>query len=249
MKRIKWILLISVVMIGIMHQVYAISEEYFVKRLVMQPTNVPSLQRGAQIYFNYCSACHSLRYENYQHIAQLVGLDIHRQPLYLLLVKKSFLFDPAGDVHHAVIAGMSTQDAQKWFGVAPPDLTNITLVHSPAWVYNFLRGFYDDATQSTGANNIWIPNTKMPNVLLPLRGETRALFDKGGFVGFITTKPGKMKPLDFDRAMYDLVNFLNLTAEPMQIIRVWIGIGVLALLILFVLLVYFWRSTFNYKEK
>src|SRR5260221_11245477 len=33
-------------------------------------SNVAQLQRGAKLYFNYCSACHSIKYMSYSRLAQ-----------------------------------------------------------------------------------------------------------------------------------------------------------------------------------
>lgn len=37
-------------------------------------TDQASLQRGAQLYMNYCSGCHSLKYMRYSRIAEDLGL-------------------------------------------------------------------------------------------------------------------------------------------------------------------------------
>mgnify|MGYP000087127675 CR=1 FL=1 len=49
----------------------------------------------------------------------------------------------------------------------------------------------------------------MPNVLLSLRGTTKAVFIHDHFDHFITVKAGKLKPLNFDQAIYDLINLLD----------------------------------------
>jgi len=168
--------------------------------------------------------------------------------LYEDLIQKSLLFEPGSDISQPIVAGMAPDEAKKWFGVPAPDLTNITRVRSPAWVYNFLRAYYRDDTRTIGANNLVLPNTAMPNVLLPLRGETVPVMVHGQFDHFVTTRPGSMTPLAFDRAMFDLVNFLDAMAEPQHIFSIWIGIGAIAFLLILLALVYFWRRTLV-KEK
>lgn len=36
--------------------------------------NKPSLQRGAKLFMNYCSGCHSLKYLRYNRMAEDIGL-------------------------------------------------------------------------------------------------------------------------------------------------------------------------------
>lgn len=224
-------------------------EAYFVKTLPLDPSNTASLQRGAKIYFNYCSGCHSLAYERYARVAQLIGAEDAQKQIYTALVQKYMLFDPQATLQQPILSGMNPADAKKWFGVEPPDLTNITLVYSPAWVYNFLRGFYRDDSRDTGANNLFIPNSLMPNVLLPLRGETEAIWTNKQFDHFVTLHAGQLKPLAFDQAMFDLVNFLGVVAEPNRSTHQLLGVLVIAFLSILLLIIYFWyRLTQNNKD-
>ena len=215
------------------------ADAYFPKNLRLDSTDHASLQRGAKIYFNYCSGCHSLSYERYNRIAQLMGVHDAQNNIYTALVQKYLLFDARAAINQPIITSLNATDAKQWFGIVPPDLTNITLVYSPAWVYNFLRGFYRDDSRKTGANNLIAPNTAMPNVLLPLRGETTAVWLKGQFDHLVTLNAGRLKPLDFDRSMYDLVNFLALVAEPNHSSHQWLGILVIAFLTFLLMIVYF----------
>ena len=76
-----------------------------------------SLQRGARIFVNYCLSCHSAGYMRYNRMGQDLGISEE-------LVKENLLFaaDKVGDLMKAV---MPAEDAKKWFGIAPPDLTLI----------------------------------------------------------------------------------------------------------------------------
>ncbi|MCD6047762.1 MAG: petC [Gammaproteobacteria bacterium] len=227
----------------------ASNDSYFVNDLALDATDKPSLQRGAQIYFNYCNGCHSLHYEHYSKLGHAIGVEDPTHRLYTDLIQKSLLFNLHGDIHAYIESHMQPEDAKKWFGVIPPDLTNITATKSPAWVYNFLRAFYRDDSKAFGYNNVIAPNTAMPNVLQPLRGETQAVWNNQQFDHFVTTKSGELKPLEFDHAMYDLVNFLNLISEPQQMLRIWIGICILAFLAILLLMVYFWVKSTQPESK
>ena len=89
-----------------------------------------SLQRGARIFVNYCLSCHSAGYMRYNRMGR--DLDISEE-----LVKENLLFaaDKVGDLMKAV---MPAEDAKKWFGIAPPDLTLIARSRKPAWGYTTL---------------------------------------------------------------------------------------------------------------
>ena len=55
-----------------------------------------ALQRGAKIYMNYCSGCHSLRYMRYNRMAQDLGLttfdgEIDKDLLFNNLISVGFL--------------------------------------------------------------------------------------------------------------------------------------------------------------
>lgn len=124
-----------------------------------------SLQRGLGLYVNFCLGCHSLQYRRYERTAKDLG-DI---PKDIMLDDVIFTGQPIGDYMES---SMSKDDAESWFGVAPPDLTMVTRVRSPKWVYNFLKTFYVDASRPFGVNNKVFPNVGMPHVLLPLQGIT-----------------------------------------------------------------------------
>ena len=122
-----------------------------------------SLQRGLGLYVNFCLGCHSLQYQRYERTAKDLG-DI---PADLMLESVIFTGQPIGGYMES---SMSKEDAESWFGVAPPDLTMVTRVRSPKWVYNFLKTFYVDESRPFGVNNKVFPNVAMPHVLLPLQG-------------------------------------------------------------------------------
>ncbi len=224
-------------------------DQFFVKTLALNSSDKPSLQRGAQLYFNYCSQCHSLSYERYRRVASAIGVENQQHQVYVDLVQKSMLFDPTGDIDRPIMARMTAVDAKKKFAVIPPDLTNITLVRSPAWVYNFLRGFYRDDSRLTGFNNLILPNCAMPNVLLSLRGETQAVWVGQRFSHLMTTQSGRLRPLAFDHAIYDLVNFLGVVANPNGMMQFWLGIAcVVFLSILFIMLYFFYKTLSQNKD-
>src|SRR3546814_10381063 len=92
-------------------------------------------------------------------------------------IKKNLLFtsDKVGDLMHIA---MTPQDAKKWFGAAPPDLSVIARAKSTTlgpsgvdYVYPFMRTFYSDTSNTTGCNNLVFPSVGMTNVLWALQGQ------------------------------------------------------------------------------
>ena len=122
-----------------------------------------SLQRGLGLYVNFCLGCHSLQYQRYERTAK----DLDDIPADLMLEIVIFTGQPIGGY---MVSSMSKEDAKSWFGAAPPDLTMVTRVRSPKWVYNFLKTFYVDESRPFGVNNKVFPNVAMPHALLPLQG-------------------------------------------------------------------------------
>src|SRR3970282_1285147 len=98
-----------------------------------------SLQRGAKLYMNYCSGCHSLQYLRYSRIAKDLGLTEEQVQDNL-----NFTGVAVGEqVHVAMPAGQATE----WFGVAPPDLSVIARVRGSDWIYTYLKSFYLDESR------------------------------------------------------------------------------------------------------
>ncbi|HWK69380.1 cytochrome c1 [Pollutimonas sp. M17] len=130
--------------------------------------DMASLQNGAKLFVNYCLGCHSASSMRYNKLAE-IGLTDEQ-------IKKNLLFtgEKVGDLMHIA---MTPQDAKKWFGAAPPDLSVIARAKSTTmgpsgvdYVYTFLRTFYRDTSKATGWNNLVFPSVGMPNVLWQLQG-------------------------------------------------------------------------------
>jgi ubiquinol-cytochrome c reductase cytochrome c1 subunit len=206
----------------------------------VNPHGSISLQRGAQVYVNYCLGCHSAAYMRYNRLQDL-GLTEQQ-------IRDNLIFTGA-KVGELMKIAMDPRDSKEWFGTPPPDLTVIARSRSSGagsgadWLYSYLRGFYRDPSRPTGWNNTVYPNVGMPHVLWQLQGEqvlkTEVLSIPRGSKGemekhevqkLVLAKPGTMTPAEYDRMAGDLVNFLVYVGEPSRQSRVDLGIYVLMFL-------------------
>ncbi|MEE8118379.1 MAG: cytochrome c1 [Gammaproteobacteria bacterium] len=207
--------------------------------------NLKSLPRGAKYYVNYCLGCHSLKYVRYDR----VGRDLSLTETQLM---DNLMFTAEKPSQMMVIA-MPVDDAERWFGRAPPDLSLAARSRGVDWIYTYMRSFYLDDTRPLGVNNIVIPGASMPHVLAEMQGYQIAHFkeweDEEGntheqFDRFELIKPGKLSAAEFDMLVRDLVNFLEYVSEPVQVKRQHIGIGVLAFLLVFFIFAFFLKREY-----
>lgn len=216
------------------------SEAVKLSRAPIDENDLVSLQRGAQVFVNYCLNCHGAAYMRYNRL-QEIGLSESQ-------IRDNLIFSgvKVGDVMQVA---MDRKDGREWFGTAPPDLTVIARSRASAsgsgadWLYTYLRSFYRDPSRPTGWNNLVFENVAMPHVLYELQGvQVLRLEEKAGAHGkeevrkLVREKPGTMTPVEYDRLVADLVNYLVFMGEPAKHERVRLGIYVLLFLgVLFVL--------------
>lgn len=203
----------------------------------------PSLQRGAALYTNYCMGCHSLQYSRHNRVARDLGIP---EDLY----KANLMFDPETKIGALMDNSMDKANAKKWFGATPPDLTLVSRARQPEWLYTYLRTFYKDETRPYGVNNKVFPKVGMPHVLMELQGMPECAAGPslaGGQMDPLTgdammaapcgrleiSAAGIMSGEEYDSAIYDLVNFLAYTAEPIKLQRQQMGVKVLLFLAIF----------------
>ena len=196
--------------------------------------NVKSLQRGAANFMNYCSGCHSAQYVRYK----TIGKDLDLSDAMLV---ENLMFN-AEKTFETIKSSMPPQDAARWYGKAPPDLSLMARAKGADYVFNFLRGFYVDEDSPTGVDNLVLAGTSMPHVLWELQGYQAANFvdhanDDGSvahvFEGFEQLSAGKLDSEDYDEFVRDTVNFLAYIAEPVRSERRKLGVWVLMFLIFF----------------
>lgn len=225
------------------------------RRAHVDVTDTAALQRGAKIYMNYCSGCHSLKYVRYSQMAKGLGLLTFDGRLDRDLLFNNLVFTKADDGDPIVIA-MPPADAREWFGKIPPDLSLEARVRGVDWLFTYLTSFYQDDNKPFNSNNRLFPDVAMPNVLAPLQGNQVAVYKEKTFMfgdekktekvisHLQIVKEGEMTEHQFDSAVNDLVTFLSYVGEPMQTERQHIGYGVLLFLLVLAGLTYALKKAF-----
>src|SRR6478735_2648533 len=221
-------------------------------------TDKASLQRGAALYMNYCSGCHSLNYQRYSRTAKDLGLTDEE-------MLQNLVFSGA-KIGETMSTGMNADDATKWLGKAPPDLSVVARSKEQGgdWIYGYLKSFYVDESRPTGWNNTVFPGASMPNVLWEMQGVQHAVTEPKhegaeacphgetggrcitGF-GIPEHQKGTQTPEEFDRTARDISAFLAYVGEPSQMNRESMGVWVVLFLAFLTFLTYllkteYWRD-------
>jgi ubiquinol-cytochrome c reductase cytochrome c1 subunit len=224
-----------------------------------------SLQRGARNFVNYCLNCHTAKYMRYN---RLTDLGLTEQQI------KDNLALATDKIGETMTTAMRPEDARRWFGAQPPDLSVEARVRGRDWLYNYLLSFYRDDKSATGWNNLVFPNVGMPHVLWELSGTNRlveseyenhekaegaaiavrgiSLVEPGPYPKYLVRTvtqdtPGRLSRADYEAFVADLVNYLDYMAEPARNDRMRIGIVVVLFLgVLFALA--YWTKVEFWKD-
>ena len=187
-----------------------------------------SLQRGAKLFMNYCSGCHSLQYLRYSRMAEDLGLTEEQVQANL-----NFTGAMAGEQVHVA---MTPAEGEQFFGKMPPDLSVIARVRGSDWISAYLHSFYLDETRPVGWNNTVFPNASMPNVLWEMQGLQHAEYGAAEAGGerpvekLVLAQPGTQTPAQFDQTVRDITAFLEYAGEPAALKRQEIGVWVVLFL-------------------
>ncbi|HTW37244.1 MAG TPA: cytochrome c1 [Steroidobacteraceae bacterium] len=195
--------------------------------------DLASLQRGARDFLNYCNGCHSLQFMRYSR----VGQDLKIPPKLLA----EYLVPSTRKPADYITSPMPAADAESWFGKQPPDLSLIAQDRGVDYLYQYLTTFYVDPSRATGANNLALATTAMPDVLSELEGLKRAVFRNEQVAGatqpvfdhFETIVPGSLTREQYASFVRDIVNFLDYVGEPNQDHRRALGVWVVLFLLVF----------------
>jgi ubiquinol-cytochrome c reductase cytochrome c1 subunit len=207
--------------------------------------NMPALQRGARNFVNYCLGCHSAKYVRYNRVGADLGISEQQMIDNLMFTGER--------PHDTMRIGIDPEQAKRWFGVVPPDLSLIARARGTDYLYTFLRSFYADPSRPAGVNNIVLPGTAMPHVLWQLQGVQEAIWEgqvdaqgnaQKHFKEFKLATPGTMSPEEYDRFVRDTVAFLEYIGEPARLQRESLGFPVIAFLVFFTLLAWLLKKEY-----
>ncbi|AXV64230.1 MULTISPECIES: cytochrome c1 [Pseudoalteromonas] len=206
-----------------------------------------SLQRGAKLFMNYCLGCHQMQYQRYERTFRDIGIPTE-------IGQEQLIFDGSKVGSHIKNA-IAKDDAAKWFGAAPPDLTLVARVRGTDWIYTYLKSFYKDESRPFGVNNIVFPSVGMPHVLQELQGLPTPITEEVEEHGHTVTKvvgtetdgTGEMSDDEYDRAARDLTNFLAYVGEPSRLESEALGLKVIGFLVILFILAFmlkkeYWRD-------
>jgi len=208
-----------------------------------------SLQAGAKLFVNYCMGCHSAQYVRFSRMGKDLGLSDDE-------LKENLMFSTE-KVGETMTIAMAPDEAKRWFGVTPPDLSVIARARGVDWLYTYLLTFYLDPSRPWGVNNLVFKDVGMPHVLWEQQGWQKPVY------GTVTDDEGKshqvikslelVNPADeakadqYKKDVRDLVNFLDYMGEPAKLERKSLGWKVMLFLFVFLIFAYllkkeYWRD-------
>lgn len=204
-----------------------------------------AIKRGAKLFVDYCLNCHSAALMRYNRIGQDLGMTDEE-------VSSQFITTGA-KVGDTMEVDMAAEDAKRWFGSPPPDLSVISRARGVDWLYTYLRSFYRDESRPWGVNNTVFKDVGMPHVLWELQGLQEPIIEKVAnadgvkqdvVTGFRLAEKGKLSPEEYDTAIRDLVSFMAYLGEPSKLKRLALGKWVLLFLSLLLVLTYLLKKEY-----
>ena len=238
LPQARTLLLAGIACLSMPVSVFAAGAEFALEPANNDVSDVASLQRAARNFVNYCMGCHTAKFVRYNKLQEDLKLSEDQ-------VIDNLMF-AARKTDELMTIAMPGDDAARWFGQTPPDLTLVSRSRGTDWIYTFLKTFYIDDRAATGTNNLVLPNASMPHVLWELQGLQEATFastvNKNGdvvnnfgnpaeFQEFELVQAGSMSPEEYEQFVVDLVNFLDWAGTPEQLERQTLGIWVILFLL------------------
>jgi len=208
-------------------------------------SDIASLQRGARTFVNYCMGCHSAAYMRYNRMGTDLGIEE-------AILQSNLMFgtEKSGDT---MTIAMQKEDAEKFFGIAAPDLSVIARSRGADWLLTYFMTFYRDDSRPFGVNNLAFKDVAMPNVLWELQGMQKAVYktvqrEDGSNHEVIDhlelETPGLLDSTQYKNTVNDLVNFLVYVGEPAQIQRKKTGVVVILYLLVLLVIVYMLKKEY-----
>jgi len=200
-----------------------------------------ALRDGARTFANNCMGCHSAKYYRFKNLVKDLGMTKSG-------VEDGLMFGSVSINEH-MSSAMPAEQASKWFGKAPPDLSLETRVRGTNWVYSYLLAFYRDGSSASGWNNHVFPKVSMPNVLYHMTPGAPEYYDS------VAVSHGEEHgevdypevPQELDAKVQNLVSFMTYMGDPSILDRKSMGPWVLLFLVVLGVLTYlvkkeYWRD-------
>ena len=195
-----------------------------------------SLQNGAKLFVNYCLSCHSAKYMRFNRMGRDLGMTDEQ-------VKENLMFT-TDKIANTMDIAMKPEDAERWFGTPPPDLSVIARARGTDWLYTYFMSFYEDKSRPFGVNNALFKDVGMPHVLMKLQGRQALVKGEDGTDKLELVETGTMDEEEFSNAMRDLVNFLEYLGEPIKTTRQAMGYKVILFLLVLLVLAYMLKKEY-----
>lgn len=201
-----------------------------------------SLIRGLDHFQNSCAGCHSTQYQRYERVATDLGVPLSD-------MRTKYIHNDA-KIGELMENAIPADDAAKWFGATPPDLTLVARVRGEDWIYTYLKSFYKDESRPFGVNNTVFPSVAMPHVLESLQGtqvKTEVEHEDGTTSTELTVSGGQLSAEEYDQYVHDLTAFLVYSGDPVKLERENLGLWVMGFLFIFFIVAYllkkeYWRD-------
>ncbi len=212
--------------------------------------NYKSLQKGAKIFLENCQGCHGLKYMRYSDLA--IGIKLQDQSAQSLdqIIKEKFMHSVQGlNENSSISSSINKENAAKWFGKLPPDLSLIARYRGTNWLFTYMKSFYKDDSRPFGVNNLVFPDVGMPHVLLKYQGiqtlKKNVNHHEKNIENILElTENGELSKDEYDSLVTDLVTFLSYVGEPIQVERQNIGTFVLIFSIVLVIILFLLKKEF-----
>jgi ubiquinol-cytochrome c reductase cytochrome c1 subunit len=201
-----------------------------------------SIQRGAKLFVQMCSSCHTTQYIRYNRIGQDLGWTDEE-------LRKALNMPKDAKVGDHMVRGMNPVGAKASFGSVPPDLTLVARVRGTDWLYTYMKTFY--MNEKNKMDNPLLPGVSMPNVFMGLQGMQKGVYaEVDGVRKLVDLEPFpkpaneamqkafEEKQAKFDQTVSDLTHFMAYMGEPSKMSRLNMGPWVLFYLLILIVVTY-----------
>jgi len=149
----RFVLWVTTIIFGALFVTTVFAEQHQLADVTLD-RSLPNIKQGAEITMTTCLACHGLKYIKYRHLRKL---GFTRAELDRLRAGKQ--------MESSLVSLVKPEQMRAAFGIAPPDLSLITVARPQGsrYVYSLLTGYYQ--TSDGGTDNHVFPGVRMPDVL------------------------------------------------------------------------------------